>query len=315
MEQQYQKTAFLYAGQGAQKIGMGKDLYEEFPTFRKVLDQADLPFDWKKIMWEGDEATLTRTEYTQPCLALIEAGITEVLKEHKIVPQYAAGLSLGEYGALYAAGVFSCADFLKTVTFRGAAMQRAAEGKVVSMSAVLGAEQEDIEDLCARVEKNGCFVTVVNYNCPGQYVICGEADAVEAVENLVAEEKKGKCRRLAVGAPFHTKLLKAASEELEQFLRQMELREPQIPVAMNVTGSFYQKQDSLQDMLVKQAISSVRMEADINCLLDAGVDRFIEIGPGGVLSGFVKRCLKKRGGEAQVLSIGSAEDLWKLIRE
>ena len=210
------KTVFLYAGQGSQRAGMGKDLYEAFPTYRAVIDSLELSFDVREMMHEGELAALSRTEYTQPCMSAFAAGVTAVLKEEGMMPDGACGLSLGEYGALHVAGVFDAKTYVKITEFRGAQMARAAEGKVCSMSAVLGMEASAIEEACAQCENAG-FVKLVNYNCPGQYVICGDEPAVAAAESLLKEKGAKRCVRLNVGGQFHTKYMGPAGCALRTF--------------------------------------------------------------------------------------------------
>lgn len=306
------KTVFLYAGQGSQKAGMGKDLYETFPAYRAVIDSLKLSFDVKEMMHEGELATLSRTEYTQPCMAAFAAGVTAVLKEEGISPDGACGLSLGEYGALHAAGVFNANDYVKITEFRGAQMALAAKGKVCSMSAVLGMEAAVIEEACAQCGTSG-FVKLVNYNCPGQYVICGDEPAVAAAETLLKEKGAKRCIRLNTGGPFHTKYMEPAGKKLRAFLEDISFEEPQVTVALNVTGNFYEPAEDLKELLENQIQSSVHFESEIRRFLEAGADTFIEIGPGNALSGFVKKTAKAMDKKVTTYAIDTAEDLKTLI--
>lgn len=302
------KTVFLYAGQGSQKPGMGKDLYEAFPAYRDVIDSLKLSFDVKKMMHEGDAETLSRTEYTQPCMAAFGAGVTAVLREEGIVPDAACGLSLGEYGALHGAGIFGAEDYVKITEFRGAQMARAAEGKVCSMSAVLGMEPAVIEEVCKKCQNTG-FVKLVNYNCPGQYVICGEEPAVAAAESMLKEKGAKRCIRLKVSGPFHTKYMEPAAKELRKFLETVTFEEPKFTVALNATGDFYKQEENLKELLEVQIQSPVYFEAEIKKLLEQGADTFIEIGPGNALSGFVKKTAKAMEKKVVTYTIDTAEDL------
>ena len=188
------KLAFLFAGQGSQKVGMGQDFYENDETFRNVIDSLSADFDLKKMMFEGPMEDLSLTRYTQPCMAAFAAGVTAVLKEEGIIPAYVAGLSLGEYSALHCAGVFDTQTFFNLVSFRGKAMEEAAKGIPCKMSAVMGLDSEVLKGICDKItaesEDDG-YVTVSNYNCKGQYVICGDIAAVEQAEEL-AKEAGGK---------------------------------------------------------------------------------------------------------------------------
>ena len=303
--------AFLYAGQGSQFVGMGKDLYEEFPAYRKVLDGIKLPFDHIKLMHEGPEDVLNETEYTQPCYAAFAAGVTAVLFEAGIRPDAACGLSLGEYGALYAAGVWDTNTYIDLVAFRGRVMAEAVKGLKYSMSAILGTEAGPVEEACERFSSEG-FVTVANYNCPGQYVICGEEAAVSAVEEYMKENHRAKCARLNTTSPFHTSLLKSAGDRLRERFEKTSFNEPKIPIAMNVTGKLLACGDDIKVLLERQVQMSVRFEDDIKSLAEAGVTEFIEIGPGNVLSGLCRKTLRKTGVKAEIYTIQNAEDLKKL---
>ena len=306
------KTAFLYAGQGSQSVGMGRDLYEEFPEFRETVDSVSLSFDARKLMWEGPQELLMQTRYTQPCMAIFAAGVTEILRKNGLLPDMAGGLSLGEYGALYAAGVWDRDTYIKITEFRGRAMQEAAEGKHTAMSAILGMSAAQVEDACRDCAPVG-FVRPVNYNCPGQYVICGEEAAVAAAETLLKEKGMKRAIRLKVSAPFHTGLLQPAADALAGYFKEIAFRKPQIPVALNLTGGFYREDMDLKEILEKQAKSSVRFEEDLRAMIEAGATRFIEIGPGNALTGFLKKTAKAMNAEVECCSIQTAEDLCRLI--
>ena len=306
------KTVFLYAGQGSQRVGMGKDFYEAFPVYREVIDSLNLSFDLKKMMHEGDLETLSRTEYTQPCMAAFAAGVTAVLKKEGMMPQGACGLSLGEYGALHAAEIFSAEDYVKITEFRGREMARAAEGKVCSMSAVLGLKPSLVEEACAQCEDAG-FVKPVNYNCPGQCVICGDEPAVASAEVLLKEKGAKRCIRLNVSGPFHTKYMEPAGKALRKFLEEIPFAEPQMNLTLNVTGDFYRLSENLKELLEDQIQNSVQFESQILRFLEAGADTFVEIGPGNTLAGFVKKTAKEINKKVTVYTIDTAEDLKALI--
>ena len=306
------KTVFLYAGQGSQKAGMGKDFYEAFPVYREVIDSLELSFDLKEMMPEGELAALSRTEYTQPCMAAFAAGVTAVLREEDMMPDAACGLSLGEYGALHAAGIFSAEDYVKITEFRGREMAHAAEGKVCSMSAVLGVKSGVIEEVCAQCESMG-FVKLVNYNCPGQYVICGDEPAVAAAEGLLKDKGAKRCIRLNVSGPFHTKYMEPAAKALRIFLEEIPFAEPQMNLTLNVTGDFYRPSENLKELLEAQIQNSVQFESQILRFLEAGADTFVEIGPGNTLAGFVKKTAKEVNKRVTTYTIDTAEDLKALI--
>ena len=302
------KTVFLYAGQGTQTEGMGKDFYESFESYRNLVDSLQLGREFKGLMHGGSLEDLSKTENTQGCMSIFAAGVTEVLKDKGITPDAACGLSLGEYGALYAAGVFSANDYVSITAFRGKEMAKAAEGLTCSMSAVLGLPKEKVEELVLNYSGEG-FVTVANYNCPGQSVICGDKEAVEALEPVMKENGARKCVRLKVSGPFHTKYMAPAGEALRDFLKMFEFKKPQIPVTANVTGDFYKEEDDIKELLVRQVQSSVRMEDNLTKLLEAGATNFIEIGPGNAVTGFLKKTAKKSDKDIKYVSISTVEDL------
>ncbi|MDE7245065.1 MAG: ACP S-malonyltransferase [Oscillospiraceae bacterium] len=280
------KLGFLYAGQGSQHPGMGADLYEAYPAFRTVLDSAEVDFDLKEVCFTDSRDLLNQTRYTQPCMVAFAAGLTAVLRERNIVPSAAAGLSLGEYSALHAAGVFDARTAIRTAAFRGQAMERAAQGIESAMIAVLGLNRASLEAAC--VEAQGTVV-IANYNCPGQLVIGGERAAVERAAVLAKEKGAKRCMPLKVSGPFHTPLMASAGKELEQYFQTVSFREPTIPVIFNCLGGCNVNSVAVQELLVRQVQSSVYMEDSICAMRDLGVDAVIEIGPGKVLSGFVRK--------------------------
>ncbi len=288
------KIAFLYAGQGSQKVGMGKDIYEANETFRQVVDSAKLDFDVKNLMFEGPMDKLSQTRYTQPAMAVFAAGITSVLKENGIEPDYAAGLSLGEYSALNCAGVFDNETLINLVAFRGKVMEEAARGIACKMSAVMGLESEKLEKICEKVnaENDEYYVTVSNYNCKGQYVICGTEDSVNRAEELAKEEGAKRAVPLKVSGPFHTKYMKPAGDALKEFFENISFDDMKIPVIFNTTAEEIKENENVKELLEKQVQSSIYMEKTIEYLKEKGVDTVIEIGPGKALSGFVKKTVE-----------------------
>ena len=227
--------AFLYAGQGSQHPGMGADLYEAHPAFRAVLDAAGVDFDLKTTMFTDPDGVLNLTEYTQPCMVAFAAGMTALLAERGIVPDYAAGLSLGEYSALQCAGVFTAPQAISLAAFRGKAMAAAAAGRPCGMTAVLGLDREKLQEACRQAAGAG-VVEIANYNCPGQLVIGGEQAAVDKAAALAKELGAKRCLPLKVSGPFHTSLLAPAGDALREKFRETAFGAMRIPVLFNCLG-------------------------------------------------------------------------------
>lgn len=287
------KLGLLFAGQGAQHAGMGKDLYDEFPAFRAVLDAADaaVDFDLKTLCFEGPDERLSLTRYTQPCMVAFAAGVTAVLREAGVEPVAAAGLSLGEYSALSAAGVFDADTAVRLAAFRGDAMTKAAEGRACGMAAVLGLDRDALAAACAKAADKG-VVEIANYNCPGQMAIAGDAGAVEAACALAKEAGAKRCVPLKVSGPFHTSLMAPAGDALRGRFAEMTFGEMRFPVYFNCLGAPMDEGDTIPALLERQVQSSVYMEDTLRRMAEDGVDVFLEIGPGKVLSGLVKKTVK-----------------------
>ena len=286
------KLGFLYAGQGSQHPGMGADLYERFPTFRAVLDSAaeQVDFDLKEVSFTDRAGVLNQTRFTQPCMVAFAAGMTALLAERGIVPAAAAGLSLGEYSALHAAGVFDADTAVELVAFRGKAMEEAAAGRPSAMVAVLGLDRAALQEACDEASARGCVV-IANYNCPGQLVIGGEKAAVDKAAALAKEAGARRCIPLKVSGPFHTRLMAPAGDALAKRFASEPFGEMQVPVLFNCLGREKAEQDSIPALLVKQVQSSVYMEDTLHRLGELGVDHILEVGPGSALAGFVKKTL------------------------
>ena len=282
--------AFLYAGQGTQHPGMGADLYEAYPAFRAVLDGAQVDFDLKTTMFSDPEGVLNQTEYTQPCMVAFAAGVTALLYERSIRPAFAAGLSLGEYSALQAAGVFSAAQAISLAAFRGKAMAKAAQGRPCGMTAVLGLERKPLQAACDQAEAEGLGVAeIANYNCPGQLVVGGDQAAVDRAAALAKEAGAKRCLPLKVSGPFHTSLLSPAGDALREKFQSVAFGPMAFPVLFNCLGREMGSGDTIPALLERQVQSSVYMEDTIRRMAELGADTIVEIGPGKALSGFVRK--------------------------
>lgn len=282
------KLAFVYAGQGSQHVGMGKDFYQEFTLFAQVFDHAPVDFDLKELCFDGPEEKLAQTRYTQPCMAAFAVGVTDLLYQEGIRPQLAAGLSLGEYSALYAAGVFSRGTVISTVALRGRAMEEAAAGLDCSMTAVLGLDREKLQQACDGAAELGT-VQICNYNCPGQLVIGGEKAAVDKAGELAKELGAKRCMPLKVSGPFHTRLMKPAGDALASHFKTIDFQPMALPVYFNCLGGPMDAGDNIPALLERQVQSSVYWEDTIRRMEAEGVDTVVEIGPGKALSGFFKK--------------------------
>lgn len=291
-------TAYLYAGQGAQRAGMGKDLYESSAVFRRAFDSADLSFDLCRVCFEDPDGVLVQTKYTQPCLAAVETGITAILREAGLRPDYAAGLSLGEYCALEAAEVLTARETIEMTAFRGEAMARASAGIRCGMTAVLGLSEASLENCCKEAEKEG-VVSICNYNCPGQLVIGGEKRAVDQAAAYAIEAGARRCIPLAVSGPFHTALMAPAAKDLEGYFADVTFRAPGAILLFNCLGGENTAGTPIPDLLVRQVQSSVYMEQILRRLFADGVTEFVEIGPGKTLTGFVKKTARELGVPAE----------------
>lgn len=286
------KLGFVYAGQGSQTVGMGQQLYQEYAVAREVFDSVSLDFDVKKLCFEGPIEQLSQTQYTQPCMVATAIAVTEVLKEHGITPDIVAGLSLGEYSALYAAGVFDQKTALELVRFRGQAMEQAVEGMDSKMVAILGLDRTLLQEACDEAAHLG-VVEIANYNCPGQLVIGGQSKAVDAAAQGALDRKAKRAVPLQVSGPFHTSLMAPAGEKLAEKFQTVSFAPQQIPVVFNTTARPLQDGETVPALLTRQVQSSVYFEDSIRYILDQGVQAIIEIGPGKVLSGFIKKITKE----------------------
>ncbi|NLW02514.1 MAG: ACP S-malonyltransferase [Clostridiaceae bacterium] len=284
------KIAFIFPGQGAQYIGMGKEISELYPSAADVFERANnaLGFDIREMIFNGDEETLTITENTQPAILTASMACLMPLLETGIRPDYTAGLSLGEYGAHVLSGTFSFEDAVRVVRKRGRFMQDAVPAGLGAMAAILGLDREEVIDICEIAQSAG-VIGPANFNCPGQIVVAGETAAVDEAIRIATEKGAKRAVLLNVSAPFHCVMLEPAGEKLKKVLEGVEVHPMTIPVVANVTGKVIPSEDQVKDLLVQQVSKSVFWEDSIRAMMEAGVDTFVEIGPGKVLSGFVKK--------------------------
>lgn len=302
------KIAFLFPGQGAQKAGMGKDFYDRSETARKIVDEASklLDLDMKALCFEENEK-LHQTEYTQAALVTVCLAMEQVLEERGLRPDVTAGLSLGEYCAVAAAGAMSIQEAVTTVRQRGILMETAVPKGKGSMAAVLGMDGAAVEESIERIEG----VSVANYNCPGQLVITGWSRSVEKAADILKEAGARRVVPLNVSGPFHSPMLCKAGEELEKVLGQVHWQPLQIPYVTNVTADYVTDSSEIQELLSRQVASSVRWQQSMERLIKDGVDTYVEIGPGRTLAGFLRKI--NRG--AKVFNIERWEDIDKVVEE
>ena len=288
------KVAFIYPGQGAQYAGMGIEIYQKYQEAREIFERADeaLGFSISELCFEGPEEELMKTENTQPAILTVSVALTKVLQKRGIKAEVTAGLSLGEYSSLVLAEALDFEDAVRLVKNRGKYMQEVVPQGVGTMAAILGLENEVVEEICRTVSQVG-IVEPANYNCPGQLVISGEVKAVEKAVELAKEKGAKRAVVLAVSAPFHCSMLKKAGELLERDLEKIEIKDLKIPVVSNVTADYASK-DQVKDLLIKQVSHPVLWEQSVKRMIEDGVDTFVEIGPGKTLTGFVKKIDKTK---------------------
>ncbi len=302
------RIAFIFPGQGAQYCGMGKDFYEQTKTGRRVFDRASelLGFSMPELCFTENDR-LNITEYTQAAMVTTSIAMMDVLKEHGVKPDVAAGLSLGEYCALAAASVMSEEDAITTVRQRGILMQEAVPAGIGAMAAVLALDAGKIEEVISGIDD----VQIANYNCPGQIVISGKKEAVEQANAALLAAGAKRAILLNVSGPFHSDMLKGAGEKLGAVLKQVKISRPAIPYVANVTASYVTNVDEVKPLLEKQVSSSVRWQQSVETMIADGVDTFIEIGPGRTLAGFMKKINR----DVKVFNIEKLEDVEKVVEQ
>lgn len=302
------KVAFMFPGQGAQYVGMGKDFYETYDTAKRVYELASKVsgLDIEGICFtENDKINIT--EFTQIAMLTTEVAILKVLEENGIHPDICAGLSLGEYGALAAADVMDLEDLFSLILKRGLYMQQAYPVGG-AMSAVLGLDMETVDRTCRQCDG---IVSVANDNCPGQIVITGEEKAVKQASELLLEKGAKRCIPLTVSGPFHSSLLCGAGEKLAAELAKVTLRDPKVPYVCNLESTPVNKKDNIKKLLEKQVSGTVRFRESIEYMLQDGVDVFIEVGPGKTLSGFVKKINR----DVTVYQVATVADFQNLLEK
>lgn len=307
-----QALAFVFPGQGAQYVGMGKDFAEAFPEVREVFAQADeaLDFSIRELCFHGPEDELTKTENTQPAILTVSCALLELVRRHtSLVPRFVAGHSLGEYSALVAAEVLSFPDAVRIVRRRGELMEAAVPAGTGGMAAVIGLTHEEVAALCAEVSENYGPVEPATLNAPGQTVIAGSAEALQVAVDKVKAAGARRAVRLAVSGPFHSSMLRRAGEQLAAELEKATWHEPKVPVVANVSARPVTDVEAIQRALVDQVSSAVRWEESVRYMVQQGVRLFLEIGPGKVLSGLIRRI----DPSVEILDLADLESWDKLL--
>lgn len=285
------KIAFVFPGQGAQAVGMGKDVYEAVPAAQQAFDTAEqvLGFPLKELVFNGPEEDLKQTANTQPALLVTSYALYRAFEASGVRPDFVAGHSLGEYSALVVAGVLSFEDAVAIVRQRGQFMEQAVPHGQGAMAAVLGAEREQLGALCDDISRTTGSVEMANVNCPGQIVVSGTAEGVAAVAERGKEAGAKRVKQLEVSGPFHSLLMKPAAERLGEVLKTVAFQDASVPVVANVSARPEEAGERLRELLVEQVFSPVLWEDSVRYMIEQGVDTFIELGSGSVLAGLIKK--------------------------
>ncbi|WP_100404514.1 ACP S-malonyltransferase [Bacillus solitudinis] len=307
------KIAFLFPGQGSQFVGMGQSLLENESVCQEIFKRADekLGYSLSTIMVEGPEETLKRTEHTQPALVTMSIAVLQLLSEQGIQPDFVAGHSLGEYSALTCAGALSFEDAVYAVRNRGLFMEEAVPYGEGAMAAVLGIDKEALEVVCQQIKNDGEVAELANLNCPGQIVISGSAEGVSVASEKAKVAGAKRVIPLQVSGPFHSSLMKPAAEKLEKVLTELNIQDARVPVIANVTADKVEQKEEIKERLIEQVYSPVLWEDSIRKLLDEGVDTFVEIGSGNVLTGLVKKVNRR----VHAYAINDRESLMKMVKQ
>lgn len=309
------KIGFVFPGQGTQTVGMGKDLYEKYEEAKKVYKKIEqvLGEDIAKLTFETSEEELNQTKNTQIAIYAMSMAILEILKTQGVQADAATGLSLGEYSALTCAKAISIEEGAKIVRTRGTLMQELAPKGEWAMAAIIGLEDDKVEEACSKVTEG--FVRAVNYNCPGQVVVSGEKVAVtKAMENAKALGAR-KAVELKTSGPFHTEKLQEASKALKKELEKITFAPCQLPVIKNLDGTPYVEEDNMVEILANHVMCPVKFRKSVETMLAMGIDTFAEIGPGKTLSGFVKKVAKEKELDVTVLNIENVETLESALQQ
>ena len=306
------KTAFIFPGQGAQVVGMGKEFYDTNEISKKYIDKANevLDFDLIETLFTENDR-INQTEYTQSALLATSLSIYYAMEERGLKCDVCAGLSLGEYGALVVSKAMVFEDAIKLVRKRGIYMASEVPAGKGAMAAVIGLDSDKIEEVIKDIDD----VSIANYNCPGQIVISGKIDAVEKANEALTNAGARRTVMLNISGPFHSKMLTGAGEKLAQELKNVEIKKPEIPYVTNVDASYVTEETSIKELLKEQVSSSVMWIQSVENMMDDGVDTFVEIGPNKTLTSFVKKIAKAKGVEVNVYNIEKPEDMEKYIKE
>ena len=308
------KIAFIFSGQGSQYIGMGKELYDNIPSCKKIYDKANevLGFDLKELIFNGDKEELNITENTQPAILTTSIAILQAIKDKGVNPDIVAGLSLGEYSALVASEALDFETAVSLVKKRGRFMQEAVPQGIGSMVAVIGLDENKIKDVLKVASEKG-IVEIANYNTNNQIVIGGENAAVELASELLKESGARRVIPLKVSGPFHTSLLNEASIKLKNEFENIHFNTPKIKTITNVTADFIENGDEIKNLLINQVKSSVRWSETIERMLDEGIDTFIEIGRLKTLSSFVREISKEKKATVKIFNVEDLKSLNKTL--